>query len=71
MENEIAVNYACVMAVQITFVISAMFPGTSLSMYQRLVKKWALHKERMLLKRTRRTEEKMKNYWEIDMKNFR
>jgi len=48
-----------------------MFPDFSLILWKSLIKKWTLTEEKMMIKRTRAAEEKLKKYWEIDMRKFK
>jgi hypothetical protein len=48
-----------------------MFPDLSLILWKGLIKKWSLTGEKIMTKRTRAAEDKLKRYWEIDMRKFK
>ncbi len=68
MGNEILIRF--VLVTQITLMI-AVFPGISSQIRQTLVKKWTFFKEQRVFGKSRLPGEKLRNYWEIDMKKFK
>ena len=64
-------NFGTVLFVQTIFIILFMFPDFSLILWKGLMKKWTLTEEKRLLKRNRAADEKLKKYWEIDMRKFK
>ena len=64
-------NYGTVLLVQTVFIMLFMFPDFSLILWKNLLKKWTLTGEKMIIKRNRAAEEKIKKYWEIDMRKFK
>jgi len=48
-----------------------MFPDLSLFLWKSLAKKWTLTGEKKIIKRTKTAEDKLKKYWEIDMRKFK
>lgn len=71
MGPQVANNYSAVLIVQTIFIMLFMFPDFSLLLWKGLIKKWTLTEEKMMMKRTRATEAKLKKYWEIDMRKFK
>jgi hypothetical protein len=64
-------NFSSVLIAQIIFIMLLMFPDFSLLLWKSIIKKWTLTGEKMMTKRTRAAEEKLKKYWEIDMRKFK
>lgn len=64
-------TYSAALIAQIIFFMLFMFPDFSLLLWKRMIKKWTLTEEKMMLKRTKTAEEKLKKYWEIDMRKFK
>jgi len=64
-------NFGTVLLVQTVFIMLFMFPEFSLILWKKLLKKWTLTGEKMLIKRTKATDQKIKKYWEIDMRKFK
>jgi hypothetical protein len=48
-----------------------MFPDFSLILWKGLMKKWTLTEQKWIMKRNSAAEEKLKKYWEIDMRKFK
>ena len=71
MGPQVTNNYSSVLIAQIIFIMLFMFPNLSLILWKSLMKKWTLTGEKMIMKRTRAAEEKLKKYWEIDMRKFK
>ena len=71
MGPQVTNNYNSILIAQIIFIILFMFPDLSLILWRSIMKKWTLTGEKMMMKRTRAAEEKLKKYWEIDMKKFK
>ena len=65
------INNPSVLIVQVIFIMLFMFPDFSFTLWRSLMKKWTLTEEKRILKRSRTAEEKLKKYWEIDMKKFK
>ena len=65
------INNPSVLIVQVVFIMLFMFPDFSFILWRSLMKKWTLTEEKRILKRSRTAEEKLKKYWEIDMKKFK
>jgi hypothetical protein len=64
-------NYSSVLIVQTIFIMLFLFPDFSLLLWKSLIKKWTLTGEKRIMKRNRTAEEKLKKYWEIDMRKFK
>lgn len=64
-------NYGTVLLIQTVFIMLFMFPDFSLILWKNLLKKWTLTGEKRIMKRNRAAEEKIKKYWEIDMRKFK
>jgi hypothetical protein len=64
-------NPGTVLLVQTIFIMLFMFPDFSLVLWKNLRKKWTLAGEKMIIKRHRTAEDKIKKYWEIDMRKFK
>ena len=71
MGPQITNNYSAVLIVQTIFIILFLFPDFSFILWRRLMKKWTLTEEKRIMKRNRTAEEKLKKYWEIDMRKFK
>jgi len=71
MGPQVTNNCSAVLIVQTIFIMLFMFPDFSLILWKSLIKKWTLTEEKMMIKRTRAAEEKLKKYWEIDMRKFK
>ena len=71
MGPQVTNNYNSILIAQIIFIILFMFPDLSLILWRSIMKKWTLTGEKMMMKRTRAAEEKLKKYWEIDMRKFK
>ena len=68
---QVTSHYNTVLIAQIIFIILFMFPDLSLILWRGLMKKWTLTTEKMIMKRSKAAEEKLKKYWEIDMRKFK
>ena len=64
-------NSGTVLLVQTIFIMLFLFPDFSLTLWKNLMKKWTLTEEKIIMKRNRAAEEKIKKYWEIDMRKFK
>jgi hypothetical protein len=64
-------NYGTVLLIQTVFIMLFIFPDFSLILWKNLLKKWTLTGEKRIMKRNRAAEEKIKKYWEIDMRKFK
>lgn len=64
-------NFGAVLLIQTIFIILFMFPDFSLILWKILVKKWTLAGKKITMNRSRSAEEKIKKYWEIDMRKFK
>lgn len=71
MGPQVTNNYNSVLAAQIIFMMLFMLPDFSSILWKSLVKKWDLAGEKMMTRRARAAEEKLKKYWEIDMSKFK
>ena len=71
MGPQVANNYSTVLLAQIVFIILFMFPELSLVLWKRLIKKWTMTGGKMMIKRNRAAGEKLKKYWEIDLRKFK
>ena len=71
MGPQITNNYSTVLIVQTIFILLFMFPDFSLILWRSLAKKWTLTGEKKIIKRTKTAEDKLKKYWEIDMRKFK
>jgi len=71
MVPQVTNHYNAVLIVQTIFIMLLMFPDLSLILWKSLMKKWTLTGEKIIMKRTRAAEEKLKKYWEIDMRKFK
>jgi hypothetical protein len=71
MGPQVTDNYSAALIVQTIFIMLFMFPDFSLLLWKSLMKKWTLAGEKIIMKRTRAAEEKLKKYWEIDMRKFK
>lgn len=71
MVPQVTNHYNAVLIVQTIFIMLLMFPDLSLILWKNLMKKWTLTGEKIIMKRTRAAEEKLKKYWEIDMRKFK
>jgi hypothetical protein len=59
------------LALQVIFLLLFMFPDFSLMLWKAIMKKWTLSRAKVLIKRSKKTEEKYKKYWEIDIRKFK
>jgi len=64
-------NYGTVLLIQTIFIILFMFPDFSLLLWKNIAKKWTLSGEERAIKRNKAAKEKIKKYWEIDMRKFK
>ena len=71
MEHEVIRNYSATLILQAVVIMLFMFPDFSFILWKSVMKKWSLFQGKQFLKRTRKTEEKLKKYWEIDMRKFK
>lgn len=71
MGPQVTINYSCVLIAQIIFILLFMFPDLSLILWKSLMKKWTLTGGEMIVKRNRAAKEKLKKYWEIDVRKFK
>jgi hypothetical protein len=71
MEHNISINLTYVVAICITLTVVLMFPGVSLELWQLPMKKWKLYNAMRLSKKSKRAEEKLKKYCEIDLTKLR
>jgi len=71
MGPQVTDNYSAALIVQTIFIMLFMFPDFSLLFWKSIIKKWTLTGEKIMAKRTRAAEEKLKKYWEIDMRKFK
>ena len=71
MVPQVTNHYNAALIVQTIFIMLLMFPDLSLILWKSLMKKWTLTGEKIKMKRTRAAEEKLKKYWEIDMRKFK
>ena len=71
MSPQLIDNYSAALMAQIIFIMLFMFPDFSLILWKSLKKKWSLTEEKIMMKRTKTAEEKLKKYWEIDMRKFK
>jgi len=71
MGPEVTENCSAALIVQTLFIMLLMFPDFSLLLWKSIIKKWTLAEEKIMTKRTRAAEEKLKKYWEIDMRKFK
>jgi len=71
MGPQLTINYSSVLIAQIIFIILFMFPDVSFILWRSLMKKWTMTGEKMIIKRNRAAGEKLKKYWEIDMRKFK
>lgn len=70
MGPQVTNNYT-VLIVQTIFILLFMFPDFSLILWKSLIKKWTLTGEKLIMKRNKASEEKLKKYWEIDLSHFK
>lgn len=71
MGPQVTNTYNSILIAQIIFIMLFMLPDLSSILWRSLVKKWTLAGEKMMTRRTRAAEEKLKKYWEIDMRKFK
>ena len=71
MGPQVTENCSAALIVQTLFIMFLMFPDFSLLLWKSIIKKWTLTEEKIMTKRTRTAEEKLKKYWEIDMRKFK
>ena len=71
MGTEIIKDYGIILTIQSVAIMIFMFPDFSFILWKSLMKRWSLVQSRKIMKRTRKTEEKLKKYWEIDMRKFK
>ncbi|HEX8949147.1 MAG TPA: hypothetical protein VF790_09310 [Dissulfurispiraceae bacterium] len=64
-------DWRVVLALQMTLMMLFLSPGISLGLWRTLSRKWARRSSGALAKKRRRAEEKLKRYWEIDMRKFK
>ncbi len=69
MENEILIRNILVFQTALMFLM--MFPGCPSEFWQTIMKRYMLRREQRMLKRNKRAEERLKRYWEIDVKKFK
>lgn len=69
MGNEFAASQVFFM--QVILMLSISYTFFSMDPVNELKRAWRLSRERRLMKRQRRTEEKLRRYWEIDASKFR
>ena len=63
--------YSSVLIAQIIFIMLFMFPDFSLILWRSLMKKWTMAGVKMMMKRNRAAEDKLKKYWEIDIRKLK
>ena len=68
---QVTSNYNTVLIAQTIFIMLLMFPDLSLILWRGLMKTWTMTNAKMIMKRNRTAEEKLKKYWEIDMRKFK
>lgn len=71
MGPQIANNYSAVLIARIIFIILFMFPDISLILWKSLIRKWTMTGGKLITKRNKTAGEKLKKYWEIDMRKFK
>lgn len=71
MGPQITFNHSTFLITQAIFIMLLMFPDFSLLLWKSIVNKWALAGEKLMIRRSRTAEEKLKKYWEIDMRKFK
>jgi len=71
MGPQVANNYSTALIGQIIFIILFMFPDLSLILWKSLIRKWTMTGGKLIMKRNRTAGEKLKKYWEIDMRKFK
>lgn len=59
------------LAAQLTIVLYLLSPVVSMELWQTLARRWRLHRSRAQEKRSRKSKEKLKRYWELDMTKFK
>ena len=64
-------NSGTVLLIQTIFIMLFLFPDFSLILWKNLAKTWTLTGEKRIIKRHKTAEEKIKKYWEIDMRKFK
>ena len=71
MGPQVASNYSAVLISQIIFIILFMSPDLSLILWKSLIRKWTMTGGKLITKRNKTAGEKLKKYWEIDMRKFK
>ena len=71
MVPQVTNHYNAALIVQTIFIMLLMFPDLSLILWRGLMKTWTMTNAKMIMKRNRTAEEKLKKYWEIDMRKFK
>jgi hypothetical protein len=71
MSPEVLRNYSTFLTLQIVLASIFMFPDISFLLWKGLLRQWTLRRDKMMLRRSRRAEEKLKKYWEIDIRRLR
>lgn len=69
MEYGIAKSYMIML--QMSLILFVMFPGVFISAWQKINKQFTVRWEKLLTGRNRKSEERLKSYWEIDMRNLK
>ena len=62
---------SAVLISEIAFILLLMLPDFSVIVWKSLMKKWTVHQWKLLMRRNRETEEKLKKYWEIDLRKLK
>ena len=70
-EYATASHWGVVLAAHLTLLILLMSPRIPFQLWHSISKRWAANRSRMLAKKSRRSEERLKRYWEIDMRRFK
>lgn len=71
MDSEMLISLKYVLFIQTVLMIHAASPEFSSGLWNILTKKWHSRKEKRLLKKKLKVEEKSRKYWEIEMKDLR
>lgn len=71
MEHEVIKNYSAILVFQSIAILLFTRRDFSFILWKSVMKRWSLFQSKKIMKRTRKTEEKLKKYWEIDMRKFK
>lgn len=70
MENGFS-DFRLIIPVSMAFMGYLAFPGISVNLWQHMRESFAARKRKKICRRRIERQERLKKYWEIDMRNFK